>query len=137
MEGTIKYRLPSEAEWEYACRAGTTTEFSFGNEVDKLGEYVWYADNSGGTAKPVGKKKPNAWGLYDMHGNVREWCQDWYGDYPSNSDFDPRGLYKGEKRVLRGGSWLDDARHLRSANRGRSGTGFRNLDIGFRVARDF
>ena len=137
MEGTNKYRLPTEAEWEYACRAGTATVFSFGNEVDKLGEYAWYWDNSVGKTKPVGKRQPNAWGLYDMHGNVWEWCQDWYGDYPSNSVADPKGPDNGRNRVLRGGSWGGNAWSLRSAFRSRHDHDLRYYDIGFRVARDF
>ncbi|MBW2406661.1 MAG: formylglycine-generating enzyme family protein [Deltaproteobacteria bacterium] len=99
MEDINKYRLPTEAEWEYACRAKTETAYSFGDEVDKLGEYAWYGDNSGGKTKPVGKKKPNAWGLYDMHGNVWEWVQDRYGDYPTGPIPDPKGPDKGEYRV--------------------------------------
>jgi len=99
MEGINKYRLPTEAEWEYACRAKTETAYSFGDEVDKLGEYARYGDNSGGKTKPVGKKKPNAWGLYDMHGNVWEWVQDRYGDYPTGPIPDPKGPDKGEYRV--------------------------------------
>jgi formylglycine-generating enzyme required for sulfatase activity len=136
MEGTNKYRLPTEAEWEYACRAGTETLYSF-DEVDKLGKYAWYWDNSESQTHPVGKKKPNAWGLYDMHGNVYEWCQDWYGDYPSNSVADPKGPDKGEYRVLRGGSWNNIARFLRSAFRNRYFPYYRLNYFGFRVARDF
>jgi formylglycine-generating enzyme required for sulfatase activity len=136
MEGINKYRLPTEAEWEYACRAGTTTVFSFGNEVDKLGEYGWYGDNSGGKTKPVGKRRPNAWGLYDMHGNVYEWCQDWYGDYPTGPIPDPKGPAKGKGRVLRGGSWYSDAGFLRSASRSWDDPDFRYNYNGFRVARD-
>jgi formylglycine-generating enzyme required for sulfatase activity len=138
MEATNKYRLPTEAEWEYACKAKTETAYSFGDEVDKLGEYAWYTDNSEGQTHPGGKKKPNAWRLYDMHGNVREWVQDWYGDYPSNSVVDPKGPDKGEKRVLRGGSWHYLAGGLRSAYRLRYFPGYRHYGgIGFRVARDF
>jgi formylglycine-generating enzyme required for sulfatase activity len=123
MEDTGKYRLPTEAEWEYACRAGTTTEFSFGNELDKLSEYAWYWDNAG-KSHPVGKKKPNAWGLYDMHGNVVEMCQNSYvTDRP---------------KVTRGGSYILQAGYLRSAARYESAElDFRGQQHGFRVARDF
>jgi formylglycine-generating enzyme required for sulfatase activity len=137
MEDINKYRLPTEAEWEYACRAKTETAYSFGDEVDKLGEYAWYGDNSGGKTKPVGKKKPNAWGLYDMHGNVWEWVQDRYGDYPTGPIPDPKGPDKGEYRVLRGGSWSHFARILRSAYRGSNFPDDRSDGDGFRVARDF
>jgi formylglycine-generating enzyme required for sulfatase activity len=131
------YRLPTEAEWEYACRAKSTTEFFFGDDAGKLGDYAWYSDNSGNKTHPVGQLEPNSWGLYDMHGNVWEWCQDWFGEYPSNPVVDPKGPDKGEYRVLRGGSWYGDARYVRSANRGRYSPGLRDYDIGFRVARDF
>jgi formylglycine-generating enzyme required for sulfatase activity len=135
MEGTNKYRLPTEAEWEYACRAGTKTTYSF-DEVDKLGEYAWYAANSGGQTHPVGTKKPNAWGLYDMHGNVWEWCQDWYGDYPSDSVVDPKGSDSGQYRVLRGGSWYYAAGRIRSAIRSGFNPDSPSISFGFRVARD-
>ncbi|MDR1315346.1 MAG: formylglycine-generating enzyme family protein [Spirochaetales bacterium] len=128
------YRLPTEAEWEYACRAGTTTPYSSGGSVDSAG---WYWNNSGQTTRPVGQKQPNAWGLYDMHGNVWEWCWDWYGEYPDGAQADPSGAASGSGRVLRGGSWGSDARILRSANRDSvtptpSG---RDHIIGFRLAR--
>jgi formylglycine-generating enzyme required for sulfatase activity len=136
LEKTKNYRLPTEAEWEYACRSGTTTEFSFGDVLDELDEYAWHRDNSRMQSHPVGKKKPNVWGLYDMHGNVWEWCQDWYGDYPSNSVVDPKGAEKGKGRVLRGGSYCHLAKDLRSAKRRQSNTAFRKDYVGFRVARD-
>lgn len=135
-ENVNKYRLPSEAEWEYACRAGSKGRFCFGDEEAKLGEYAWYAGNSERKTHPVGKKKPNALSLYDMHGNVLEWCQDWYGDYPTSHVTDPTGPKAGEKRVLRGGAWSSDARIMRSASRRWSGPNYRYNHTGFRVARD-
>lgn len=98
------YRLPTEAEWEYACRSGTSTSYSFGNDKSELGEYAWYKDNSGEKTHPVGKKKPNAWGLYDMHGNVFEWCQDYYGQPSTDPATDPMGPKSGSDRVFRGGA---------------------------------
>jgi formylglycine-generating enzyme required for sulfatase activity len=127
-----EYRLPTEAEWEYACRAGTTTAFSFGDDESKLGEYAWYGSNSGRTSHPVGEKKPNGWGLYDMHGNVYEWCQDWYGAYPGGSVTDPQGAATGSYRVGRGGCWFNDARFCRSEYRYSFEPGDRNGYVGFR-----
>jgi formylglycine-generating enzyme required for sulfatase activity len=129
------YRLPTEAEWEYACRAWTSTRFSYGDDPDytDLTDYAWYSDNSGGTTHPVGQKQPNPWGLYDMHGNVREWCQDWYGPYPGGTAIDPQGLPTGSSRVFRGGSWLYDALDCRSARRGSLIPGRWDDGLGFRV----
>jgi formylglycine-generating enzyme required for sulfatase activity len=137
MEGTDQYRLPTEAEWEYACRAGSTGSFCFGDKEAELGIYAWYEDNSQGSPYPVGRLKPNAWGLYDMHGNVYEWCQDWYGKYPTGPVTDPNGPFSGEYRVLRGGAWNGDADDLRSAYRLRFSPGYRYGHVGFRVARGF
>ena len=127
------YRLPTEAEWEYACRAGTT-----GERYGELDAIAWYRDNSGGQTHPVGEKHPNTWGLYDMLGNVLEWCADWYGgDYDANSPAtDPRGPSSGHGRVLRGGSWDDVDSNVRSAFRDRYLPGHRYNDNGFRCARD-
>jgi formylglycine-generating enzyme required for sulfatase activity len=129
------YRLPTEAEWEYACRAGTTTKYSFGDSDSELGDYAWCGINRGRATHPVGGKKPNAWGLYDMHGNVGEWCQDWVKSYPSGSVTDPTGPSSGKYRVVRGGSWVAVSKICRSAFR--NGYGFDQLDIilGFRVVR--
>jgi formylglycine-generating enzyme required for sulfatase activity len=129
------YRLPTEAEWEYACRAGTTTKYSFGDSDSALGDYAWYGENSGRTTHPVGGKKPNPWGLYDMHGNVFEWCQDWHGDYPSRSVTDPTGAAVGSFRVYRGGCWLNFSGLCRSAIRNWDSPDYRFDDLGFRVLR--
>ena len=128
------YRLPTEAEWEYACRAGSETAFSFGESVESLGDYAWLADNSGGKTKPVGDKQSNAWGLYDMHGNVWEWCSDWEGDYPIGAISDPTGPREGSSRILRGGGWLDTAARCRSADRYRGIPSGRSNYYGFRLA---
>ncbi|MCX5655678.1 MAG: formylglycine-generating enzyme family protein [Planctomycetota bacterium] len=130
-------RLPTEAEWEYACRAGTQTAFSFGDDPSALGDYAWHMGNSKGMTHHVGRKKPNAWGLYDMHGNVYEWCADWYGAYPKGSVTDPSGPATGNGlRVLRGGSWdLVDTGNFRCAFRDNYVPAGRDRDVGFRCAR--
>jgi formylglycine-generating enzyme required for sulfatase activity len=128
------YRLPTEAEWEYACRAGTTTNFSFGDGDSILFEYAWFDENSAKKTHPVGDKKPNDWCLHDMHGNVWEWCADWYGDYPKGAVTDPVGPVEGSHRVLRGGSWILVAARCESAYRRRDTTDDRHNYYGFRVA---
>ena len=132
-----RYTLPTEAQWEYACRAGTTTRFSYGNDTgySQLGSYAWYDNNSSGKTHPVGDKLPNGWGLYDMHGNVWEWCLDWKGDYTGGSVSDPQGPQSGAERVNRGGGWLNIAgRDCRSAFRFGFEPEASLFDIGFRVA---
>ena len=139
--GDSLYRLPSEAEWEYACRAGTQTRWSFGDDASQLGDYAWYRANAWDVgedyAQPVGTKRPNAWGLYDMHGNVWEWVQDRYGwDYYNSSPrVDPLGPSSGSYRVVRGGAFDSDARGLRSAARVGLSPGLRNASIGARLVR--
>lgn len=160
-----KCRLPTEAEWEYACRAGTTTKYSFGNEtfeqrkpgddrplisggfygniVEVMSDYAWYDRNLGRTANydplddsktiPVGQKKPNPWGLYDMHGNVWEWCLDWYGIYPSTPVTDPVGPSDGAVLISRGGAWCSSAKECRSASRGYNSFDSGGESGGFRV----
>jgi formylglycine-generating enzyme required for sulfatase activity len=133
-----EYRLPTEAQWEYACRAGSTTRYCFGDSESELGDYAWYGKNlEGWGTKPVGGKRPNAWGLYDMHGNVWQWCADWYDkDYYAASPVDdPKGPDSGLGRVLRGGGWIDPAWICRSAFRRSFEPGYRFDDPGFRVAR--
>ncbi|MDC3225022.1 formylglycine-generating enzyme family protein [Mariniblastus sp.] len=128
------YRLPTEAEWEYACRAGTNTNYSFGNDNTVAGQYGWYSPNTRGETHPVGGKQPNAWGLYDMHGNVFEWCRDWYGRYPRDAVTDPTGPATGSHRVYRGGGWTSSVGHARSANRYKLDPSHRGYGhVGFRV----
>ena len=135
------YRLPTEAEWEYACRAGSRTAYSFGDDSSDLGPYAWFEDNADEAnekcAHQVGRKRANSWGLYDMHGNVYEWCSDWYeGDYYANSPTDdPSGPATGSTRVARGGSWYRSPWRCRSANRIRDTPVIRNGNLGFRVAQ--
>jgi formylglycine-generating enzyme required for sulfatase activity len=132
--GSTGYRLPTEAQWEYACRAGKTTAYNTGNTVsDNIG---WYSSNSGGKTHQVGLKAVNAWGLYDMHGNVWEWCWDWFGSYSTGAQTDPMGASLATLRVARGGSWSGSAEYLRSASRGNGGSpGGRYDSLGFRLAR--
>ena len=124
------YRLPTEAEWEYAARAGTT-----GARHGALDEIAWYRDNSDLTAHPVGHKRANAWGLHDMLGNVLEWTADWYGAYASGKVTDPAGPSTGSQRVYRGGTWAEHARYIRSADRLKNSPGFRFPTVGFRLVR--
>jgi len=127
-------RLPTEAQWEYACRAGTTTSFSFGNSLKDLAAYGWYRDNSGRKTHPVAQAKPNAFGLYDMHGNVKEWCSDWYIDsYADAGSRDPTGPKSGDGRVIRDGSWSGYADYLRAAGRGGDAPSVHDGRFGFRV----
>jgi len=149
LPGSNGFRLPTEAEWEYACRAGTTTAYSFGEDArirsvprssrfastDPLDEHAWFKHNSLGNTQPVATKKANAWGLFDMHGNVWEWCWDRYGEYPAGAQTDPTGPPSGLSRVLRGGSWVFDPPLCRAAVRDRYVPGSRNFNVGFRVAR--
>jgi len=130
------YRLPTEAEWEYACRAGAATKYSFGDDPSELGDSAWYSGNASNTTHPVGQKRPNAFGLYDMHGNVWEWCWDWYSDsyYKEPVVDDPLGPSGASHRVFRGGSWLFVARCVRAAYRIRLQPSLRNPDLGFRLA---
>jgi formylglycine-generating enzyme required for sulfatase activity len=129
------YRLPTEAEWEYAARAGSSTAYCFGNDESRLGEYAWYEANAGGQTHPVGQLRPNAWGLYDIHGNVWEWVQDWYEEYPAEAVTDPQGPSSGSDRVHRGGSWCNYARLCRSAHCDFDTPGFRYSYLGFRLLR--
>lgn len=110
------FRLPTEAQWEHACRAGTTTEFFFGNNPAGMFDYAWWADTTSET-HPVGEKKPNPWGLFDMYGNVWEWCSDWWAEYTADEAVDPSGPASGSDRALRGGAWSSPVEICRSASR--------------------
>ena len=133
-----EYRLPTEAEWEYACRAGTSTTYSFGDDASKLSLYSWYKVNSGNTTHAVGEKLTNPWGLYDMYGNVHEWCLDGIGRYGSESILiDPTGPTSGSRRVLRGGCSVGQPKFCRSASRNSESLVYHDKVVGFRVARTY
>jgi formylglycine-generating enzyme required for sulfatase activity len=134
--GGCVFRLPTEAQWEYACRAGSTGNFCFGDDPTKMDEYGWSTENAANTSHPVGQKKPNVWGLYDMHGNVGQWCADFMGDYPSGAVTDPTGAQNGLERVFRGGGWGLNANNCSSAHRRSMPPDRRNNSIGFRVEMD-
>ncbi|MEW6354939.1 MAG: formylglycine-generating enzyme family protein [Planctomycetota bacterium] len=126
------YRLPTEAEWEYACRAGTATEFSFGSDPGKLTMHAWFKDNANKTSHPAGQKTPNPWGLYDMHGNVWEWCNDIYSDaYDPKASENPTGPAAGEERVLRGGGWNVGPESCRSSARYSEPPGLADVCFGY------
>lgn len=129
------YRLPTEAEWEYACRAGTSTAYFFGDDPSKLRDYAWFDKNSGGHPRPVGQKQPNAWGLYDMCGNLWEWCNDFYKvDYYNESPpTDPKGPEAGQTKVVRGGAWRFTAEKCRSAYRYNENPGYADVCFGYDI----
>lgn len=127
------YRLPSEAEWEYACRAGSTNFYSF-DLVTEADQYAWTAENSEAKTHPVGQKRPNPLGLHDMHGNVWEWCQDWFGPYPSNAVINPMGPSTSKFKVFRGGGWNNEIDFARSANRFMMAPSNGIYFVGFRLA---
>ena len=134
--GGGKFQLPSEAQWEYACRAGSSTRYCFGDDEAGLDEYAWYDKNSGHKTHPVGEKKPNAWGLYDVHGIAEQWCADWYdkGYYKNSPTDDPTGAATGARRVIRGNSGGRAAEDCRSAGRSGDGPGGRHMYLGLRVS---
>jgi formylglycine-generating enzyme required for sulfatase activity len=130
------YRLPTEAEWAYACRALTSTRFSYGDDpaISLLTNYAWYGDNSGDQTHAVGQKLPNPWGLHDLHGNVWEFCQDWWADsLPGGRVVDPQGPATGSLRVIRGGSWGGGAWFERAGVRSFIDPGSRSATSGFRI----
>ncbi len=130
----FEYRLPSEAEWEYACRAGTTNLYSFGDSTKEADQYAWTAENAGATTHPVGEKRPNPWGLHDIHGNVWEWTQDWFAAHAAADLKDPTGPPQGKFKVFRGGGWNNDVEYARSANRFMMSPSNGIHFVGFRIA---
>lgn len=127
------FSLPTEAQWEYACRAGTDTRWNFGDSPVPITEYAWVGQESRSTTHPVGQKKPNPWGLHDLYGNLGEWCADWYGNpYPKGDAVDPQGPPSGQSKVIRGGAWGDDPSNARSAYRNANGPAGATDGIGFR-----
>jgi formylglycine-generating enzyme required for sulfatase activity len=133
--GVGRFRLPTEAEWEYAARAGSPSRFPWGDDLQEgaTHSHAWANSRSYAVTHPVGQKPPNAWGLHDMHGNVWEWCSDWYGPYAEGRQRDPRGPAAGREKVFRGGSWFDFPVSLRSANRHRHAPDERYPAIGLRL----
>ena len=129
------YRLPTEAEWEYACRAGTKTAYYFGDNESKLSDHAWFEDNAGGKPRPVGGKPANPWGLYDMHGNVWQWCNDFYqvDYYQQSPEKDPRGPKAGETKVVRGGAWKFSADSCRSGYRYNENPGYADVCFGYDI----
>ena len=132
---TNGYRLPTEAEWEYACRAGTKTAYFFGNNPSKLANYAWFDRNSGGHTRPVGQKRPNPWGLYDMCGNVWQWCNDFYkvDYYQESTKENPRGPKDGESKVVRGGAWRFSDQNCRSGYRYNENPGYADVCFGYDI----
>jgi formylglycine-generating enzyme required for sulfatase activity len=134
LPSSYEYRLPTEAEWEYACLAGSTNRFSFGEEPGVAAQYAWTGENSDAATHPVGMKKPNAWGLYDMHGNVWEWCSDWFEPYPAKPLVNPVGPVSSQYKLFKGGGWNQDLEFARSVNRFMMSPSNGIHFVGFRVA---
>ena len=137
IEATDTYRLPFEAEWEYAARADTQNAYNFGTDTNLLTQYAWFRKNSGGKTHPVGGLKSNPWGLHDVHGNVHEWCQDWFDRnyYSRSPSKDPSGPASGLAKVLRGGDWSSEDWYCRCASRSLSSPDRRSSRVGFRLVK--